>query len=199
MSDDLRERCVLRPASVADASDIARLYNHYVAETVVTFEEVPVAGPDMARRIADVQAAALPWLVAEAEAGVGSGGGGESVGPPAGGARVSGASGGPRLVGYAYAAPWRTRSAYRFSVEVTVYLAPDYTGRGLGTRLYGELFALLETAGMHVALGGIALPNDASVALHEKLGMRKVAHLEQVGFKFGRWIDVGYWQRTLAE
>jgi len=138
----------------------------------VTFEEQVVADAEMAGRVAQVRAASLPWLVAET---------------------------GGRVAGYAYAAPWKTRSGYRFSVESTVYLAPGCSGRGIGSQLYGELFPLLEARGVHAVMAGIALPNDASVALHEKLGMRKVAHFAQVGWKLGRWIDVGYWQRILQE
>ncbi len=161
----------IRSAEPADADAVARIYNYYVTDTVATFEEEPVAELEMAHRIGDVQAASLPWLVAAADR---------------------------QIVGYAYAAPWRTRPAYRFSVEVTVYLAAGLTGAGIGSRLYDELFAMLQTRGIHAAIGGIALPNDASVALHQKFGMRKVAHFGQVGWKFGRWVDVGYWQRTFA-
>jgi phosphinothricin acetyltransferase len=103
-----------------------------------------------------------------------------------------------RVVGYAYATRWRARAAYRYSSEITVYLAHDVGGRGIGTLLYGRLFPLLEARGLHAIMGGIALPNEASVRLHERFGMRKVAHFHEVGFKFGRWIDVGFWQRVLA-
>jgi len=120
--------------------------------------------------MADVTASSLPWLVAEQAGGI---------------------------VGYACATKWKARSAYRFSVETTVYLADGLAKQGLGSRLYDELFRLLKAQGIHAAIGGIALPNDASVALHEKFGMRKVAHFEQVGFKFGKWVDVGYWERFL--
>ncbi len=161
---------MIRPVSVADAGAMARIYNHYVSNTIITFEEITVSAEEMAARIAEIDADSLPWLVLE-EAG--------------------------RLVGYAYASKWKTRSAYRYSVEVTVYLAPDASGRGLGTQLYTALFEQLRLRGIHVAIGGIALPNPASVALHEKFGMKKVAHFEQVGFKFGEWIDVGYWQARL--
>ena len=161
----------IRVATAADADHIAEIYNHYIANTVVTFEEEPVAGAEMRRRMEDVFGASLPWLVA--------------------------ASGG-RITGYAYATKWKARSAYRFSVETTVYLADGFGRQGLGSRLYEELFRLLSEKGIHAAIGGIALPNDASVALHEKFGMRKVAHFEQVGFKFGTWVDVGYWQRFLS-
>jgi L-amino acid N-acyltransferase YncA len=136
----------------------------------VTFDEQPVTVQEMARRVEEVQAASLPWLVAEQD---------------------------NRVVGYAYAAPWKRRAAYRFSVEITVYLDPNHLGRRLGTRLYNELFAILRKTQAHAVIGGIALPNDASVALHEKFGMRKVAVFEEVGFKFNRWIDVGYWESTL--
>jgi phosphinothricin acetyltransferase len=163
---------VIRPAAPEDAEAIAAIYNHYVLETIVTFEEEPVAPTEMARRIAEVRAASLPWLVAEE---------------------------GDRLAGYAYATPWRSRIGYRFSVEVTVYAAPGQVGRGIGSSLYGELLPLLEAKGLHAAMGGIALPNDASVALHEKFGFRKVAHFRESGIKFGRWIDVGYWQRVFGD
>ena len=164
------ERTTIRAAATADAAGIAAVYNHYVAHTVVTFEEEAVSTTEMARRIEHVQSASLPWLVAE-QAGT--------------------------VRGYAYATMWLTRSAYRFSAEVSVYLAPADTGCGLGSNLYAELFGLVQVRGIHVAIGGICLPNDASVALHEKFGMRKVAHFPEVGFKLGRWVDVGYWQRTL--
>lgn len=159
-----------RPATPADLAAITAIYNHYVAHTTVTFEEEPVVQADMAARLDAVVSAGWPWLVVE-EAGA--------------------------IAGYCYAAPWKARSGYRFSAEITVYLDPARTARGLGTVLYEQLFTLLRSKGVHAAMGGIALPNDASVALHEKLGMRKVAHFEQVGFKLGRWIDVGYWQMLL--
>jgi L-amino acid N-acyltransferase YncA len=165
-----REGMTIRAATLSDAAAIADIYNHYVKETVVTFEEGPVSAAEIARRIEEVQSASLPWLVAEE---------------------------GPDVAGYAYATRWKARSGYRFSAEITVYLAPGRAGQGIGSKLYSELFPLLQARGIHAVMGGIALPNKASVALHEKFGLRKVAHFEQVGFKFDRWIDVGYWQRTL--
>jgi L-amino acid N-acyltransferase YncA len=165
---------MIRAATAGDGEAIARIYNHYVAHTVVTFEEEAVAGAEMARRVSDVQSAGLPWLVIEED--------GESAG---------------RVVGYAYAGLWKTRSAYRFTVEISVYLDPAATGRALGTRLYDALFPLLREKKIHAVIGGIALDNPASVALHEKFGMRKVAHFKETGFKFDRWIDVGYWETLL--
>jgi L-amino acid N-acyltransferase YncA len=161
---------LIRAADAEDAAGIARLYNYYVASTVVTFEEAEVPADEMARRIEEVGAASLPWLVAEREG---------------------------RIVGYAYATKWRGRRAYRFSAEVTVYVDVGCAGCGIGSRLYGELLPALQAGGIHAVMGGIALPNDASVALHEKFGFSKVAHFQEVGFKFGKWIDVGYWQLNL--
>jgi len=101
------------------------------------------------------------------------------------------------VVGYSYATSWRPRAAYRHSAETTVYLAPGEAGRGIGSALYQYLISALSDQQIHAIIGGIALPNPASVALHEKFGFHKVAHFEQVGFKLGRWVDVGYWQRIL--
>jgi phosphinothricin acetyltransferase len=169
----MREREVIeiRDAVSADAPVLADIYNYYIRDTIVTFEEAEIDGEDMLARICDVQAAGLPWLVAE-QAGT--------------------------LLGYAYATGWRARAAYRFCTEITVYLRHGRSGRGVGSALYERLFARLAERGMHVVLGCIALPNEASVVLHEKFGMKKVAHFSEVGFKFGRWIDVGYWQRNLG-
>jgi L-amino acid N-acyltransferase YncA len=150
---------VIRAATSADAARIAAIYNHYVANTVITFEEQAVPAPDMAARIADVHAHGLPWLVAERDG---------------------------EVIGYCHASPWKSRSAYRFSVESTIYLKPGCEGRGTGPRLYRELLGLLKVRGIHAVIGGAALPNDASVALHETLGFARVATFREVGFKHGR-------------
>ena len=160
---------MLRNCIAADAAQICDIYNHYVRDTVVTFEETPVPEADMARRISDITSR-LPWLVWE-EGGV--------------------------ILGYAYATPWKSRAAYRHAVESSIYLAPGATGRGLGSRLYTALIADLRQRGLHCVIGGAALPNPASVALHEGLGFSKVAEFRQVGFKFGQWIDVAYWELML--
>lgn len=162
---------VIRAVTAADSEAVARIYNHYVQETIVTFEEQPVSSTAMAQRIRDSMSAKLPWLVAE-QAG--------------------------DLVGYALASKWKERCAYRFSREVSVYVDASYVRQGVGSRLYDRLLSQLERQGTHAVMAGIALPNEASVALHESLGFQKVAHFKEVGFKFDRWIDVGYWQRTLC-
>ncbi len=101
------------------------------------------------------------------------------------------------VAGYAYASKWHARAAYRHAVETTIYIEETARGRGLGTELYSTLIARLRSMGLRTALGVIALPNAPSIALHEKCGFRKVAHLEAVGFKFGQRIDVGCWQIVL--
>jgi phosphinothricin acetyltransferase len=101
------------------------------------------------------------------------------------------------VIGYAYATRWRARPAYRHAVESTVYLDPAAAGQGLGARLYRQLLKQLQAGGLHTVIAGIAQPNERSVALHERLGFRKVAHFAQVGRKFDRWVDVAYWQLLL--
>lgn len=161
---------MIRHARPDDAPQIADIYRHYVESTTISFEEVPVSAADMAGRIAAVQTTPLPWLVAQ-DNGV--------------------------IVGYACASAWKARHAYRHSVEITVYLHPESRARGLGSTLYTALFKALETLPVHAVVACIALPNAHSVALHEKFGMRKVAHFSEVGYKFGKWLDVGYWQVNL--
>jgi phosphinothricin acetyltransferase len=160
----------IRPAGGADADALAGIYNHYITHTVATFEEQALPGSEMAARVAAVQAMALPWLIAEQDGTV---------------------------LGYAYATRWKQRASYRLSTETTVYLRSGCGGRGIGSALYEQLLQALRACGMHAAVGGIALPNEASVALHEKFGFEKVAQFRQIGFKLGRWVDVGYWQKIL--
>ncbi len=163
------EDCTIRAVEAGDTEAIARIYNHYILNAIATFKEKAVAVPEMAGRIGEATGASMPWVVAE-RAG--------------------------EVVGYAYASKWKGRCAYRYSVESGLYLDPAATGQGIGTRLYEALLAALRERGVHVVIAGIALPNPASVALHEKCGFRKIGHFEEVGFKFGHWVDVGYWQLT---
>lgn len=160
----------VRPAVPEDAPAIAAIYNHYVLNTIVTFEEEPVPVEEMAARVREVSGAGV-WLVGERA---------------------------ERLVGYAYAKPFNPRASYRHTFESTIYLHPDATGRGLGPPLYRALLDALATRPVHRVIGGIALPNEASVALHERLGFEPVGRLSEVGHKFGRWIDTGYWIRPMS-
>jgi phosphinothricin acetyltransferase len=162
---------MIRSATTEDAARICEIYNHYVLHTAVTFEEEAITLEEMARRIAEV-VPKLPWLVWDP---------------------------GGRVLGYCYAKPWRQRTAYRYSVECTVYVGVDSAGRGIGSALYRQLIADLRERGLHAAIGGILVPNDASVALHEKLGFKKVAHFREVGWKFGAWRDVGYWELIFTQ
>lgn len=161
---------MIRPVKHADASQICAIYNHYIETSVISFELAPVSVEQMAQRIEQIATMGLPWLVA---------------------------TDGEQLLGYAYATTWKARFAYRFSVEITVYLALQGTAKGVGTALYQALFEVLEAKQIHAVVACIALPNAHSVALHEKFGMRKVGHFEEVGQKFDSWLDVGYWQVNL--
>lgn len=153
-----------------DTDAITSIYNYYVEHTVITFEENAVCAEDMAERIEEIRQRGLPWLVAETEG---------------------------RVVGYSYASPWKSRGAYRHSVETTIYLQHGFGGRGVGKSLYAALLPLLRERGIHAVIGGAALPNPASASLHESLGFEQVATFRQVGFKQGRWVDVAYWQLVL--
>jgi L-amino acid N-acyltransferase YncA len=161
---------VIRPAELRDAEAIAKIYNYYVLNTIITFEEITLTAEEMSARIQAIQSAHYPWLVAEENG---------------------------KIIGYAYASTWKARAAYRHTLESTVYLDPAQVAKGVGTKLYDALFALLRKKSIHVVIGVIALPNEASIVLHEKFGMHKAAHFSEVGFKFNRWLDVGYWQVTL--
>ena len=160
---------MIRAATAADAAQVCSIYNHYISHTVVTFEEEPLAVETMALRMERILAS-HPWLLWQA--------GGE-------------------ILGYCCADTWKVRSAYRHSVESTVYLRPDAVGRGIVSQLYEALVRALRAQRVHAVIGGVALPNPASVALHEKLGFRQIGIFREVGWKFDRWIDVGYWQLIL--
>jgi phosphinothricin acetyltransferase len=161
-----------RAATPEDSAAIAEIYAPFVREGAVSFETDP---PDESAIRARMEAggALYPWIVGEAEDG--------------------------SVLGYAYAARFRDRPAYRFAVETSVYLRSDAGGRGLGRRLYEPLLALLEGQGFTQAIAAITLPNEASVRLHERLGFERAGTYRQVGWKFGAWHDVGLWQRALAK
>ncbi len=159
----------IRSATPEDAAALLAIYAPLVETTAISFEERPPAPDEMARRI-EATLPTHPYLLAEAEGAV---------------------------LGYAYAGPHRARPAYRWSVDVTVYVAERARGGGVGRALYEALLADLSARRFHAAFAGIALPNPASVALHEALGFRHLGTYREVGFKFGRWHDVGWWQRLV--
>jgi phosphinothricin acetyltransferase len=161
----------VRVAGAADAAAVAAIYAPYVLETAISFEETPPSAEEMAARIA-ASLRTHPFLVFEDQGGV---------------------------AGYAYASPHVARAAYRWSANVSVYVAGDAHRRGIGRMLYASLLAILRRQGFHAAFAGIALPNDKSVGLHERLGFAHLGTYREVGFKFGRWHDVGWWRLGLAD
>lgn len=161
---------VVRVAEPHDAHELLAIYGPIVRETAISFElEVPSVD-EIARRIGDGMVE-RPWLVAERE---------------------------DVIIGYAYAGAFRARPAYRWSAEVSVYVAAHARGAGVGRTLYGALLRVLIAQGYAMAFAGIALPNPASVALHEALGFQPVGVFHKAGFKFNAWHDVGWWERGLA-
>ena len=160
----------VRVASEDDAEAIAGIYAPYVLETAISFEETPPSPEEMADRIR-ATLAFHPFLVFAEDNGV---------------------------IGYAYAGPHRAREAYRWSVDVTIYAARGMQRRGVGRTLYGMLLASLRQQGIHSAFAGIALPNAASVALHEAMGFTHIGVYREVGFKHGAWHDVGWWRLPLG-
>jgi L-amino acid N-acyltransferase YncA len=152
-----------------DAAACAAIYAPNVDPGVASFEDRAPTADEMAERIA-TSARSYPWLVAERDG---------------------------RVAGYAYGSQHRTRAAYRWAVDVTVYVDPALHRGGVGRELYDALLELLARQRLHVACAGIALPNDASVGLHEALGFEPVGVYRDVGFKHGAWRSVGWWQRRL--
>ncbi len=161
---------LIRAATAADAPAVQRIYAPIVERTAISFEEVPPTTAEMERRIADYSATHA-FLVAER---------------------------GGTVVGYAYGSSHRARAAYRHSTEVSAYVGEDARRTGVGRALYAELFAILGQKGFHAAFAGIALPNPGSVALHQAVGFTPIGVFHQVGFKFGKWHDVGWWERPLG-
>lgn len=159
----------IRPVVLSDAKNICNIYNYYVENSAISFEENPVSLGEMEDRMAKLSSQ-FPWLVYEKD-GV--------------------------VVAYAYAGFWKSRSAYRYTLESTVYVAHDLKEKGVGTKLYQKLFEELDESYARSVMAVIALPNDVSVGFHEKMGFEKVAHFKEVGFKLDQWIDVGYWQKML--
>lgn len=160
----------IRAATPDDATGILAIYAPTVATTTISFETDVPDEATMRTRIASTTGR-LPWLVHVDDAG--------------------------RIDGYAYASPHRERAAYRWSVDVSAYVRDDARGRGIGRVLYERLCDALVALGYFQAFAGIALPNDASVALHEAIGFAHLGTYRNVGFKLGRWCDVGWWQKTL--
>lgn len=150
----------------SDCKQIADICNYYIQNTVITFEEKTVTEDEMKHRIQKFTQL-YPWLVCEED---------------------------NRILGYAYASNFRAYSAYKHSVELTVYVNKKSQGKGVGTLLYTELFKLLRQKNVHAMFAVITIPNEKSQKLHEKMGFKKVGQLKEAGIKFNKWLDVGYWE-----
>ena len=161
----------IRLASAADAAQIQAIYAPIVNATMISFEFEPPTVDEMRQRIENTLVT-LPWLVCERD---------------------------HTILGYAYAGQHRSRAAYQWSVDVSAYVDADARRIGVGRALYTSLFAILRLQGFYNAYAGIGLPNPASVGLHEALGFTLVGVYHRVGYKFGAWHDVGWWQRTIQE
>ena len=157
---------MIRDGSESDSEAIVAIYNHYIVNSTATFEEDEIDSKEMASRIRKVTKEDLPWLVAEIDG---------------------------ELCGYAYAGIWNARAAYKHTIEVTIYIAADAASKGIGSSLYNDLFKRLRERKIHCVIAGITLPNPASIAIHQKFGMTKSGQFHEVGYKFGEWLDVGYW------
>jgi phosphinothricin acetyltransferase len=162
---------MIRMAYSSDAHDIQTIYAPIVRDTAISFELEPPTIDEMRTRIKD-RLTTLPWLVLESDR---------------------------RIVAYAYASPHRTRPVYRWSVDVSVYVAPDVYRRGFGRRLYEVLLAVIKAQGYCTAFAGIALPNEPSIRLHEAMGFSLVGIYRNVGYKLGQWRDVGWWSLALSD
>jgi phosphinothricin acetyltransferase len=160
----------IRAVEVADAAALARIYEPYVTDTPITFEETPPTATEFAERIASI-VPKYPFLVAQTDENV---------------------------IGYAYASAHRPRVSYRWSVDVAVYIDPQYHRRGVGVMLYEKLLPILTEQGFAMAYAGITLPNAASVGLHRRIGFRDVGVYRNVGYKLGQWLDVIWLERRLC-
>lgn len=157
---------IIRDVKGEDAEQVADIYNYYIQNTHHTFETDPLSGDEMSVRIAKI-IEKYPYLVADEDGAI---------------------------LGYAYAAQFKLRQAYGHTAEVSIYVRNEAKKLSVGTQLYFELFDRLKETNIHAMVAGIALPNDPSIRFHERLGFRKVAHFNEIGYKLGRWIDVGYWE-----
>jgi len=160
---------MIRHIETKDIPQICSIYNYYVLNTNASFETEPVSLVDMEKRVVEFTRN-YPWLVVEEQGSV---------------------------LGFCYASKYRPRSAYRYTIEVTIYLDRHHLGQGIGKKLYQELFSQLKALGIHSLIATIALPNENSQALHESFGFKQVAHFKDMGYKLDQWIDVGYWQCML--
>ena len=160
---------MIRNVKTCDAPDIALIYNYYIENSTITFETDPVSAEDMANRIADISDK-YPYFVYE-ESG--------------------------KVVGYCYVTSWKKKAAYQKTVESTIYIDKDFQGKGIGRTLMNKLINELREKSFHAIIACITIPNPTSVKLHENLGFMQVSDFREVGYKFGKWLNVGDWELIL--
>lgn len=160
---------IIRKVKIEDSKAIQEIYNYYITNSIVTFDEQEKTLEEFEHKIS-VTTKSHPWFVLEENG---------------------------EIIAFAYASEWKDKSAYKQSVEGTIYIKHKHEGKGIGTNLYSYLINYLKSNGYHSILGVISLPNDSSIALHEKLKFEKVAHFKEIGRKFNKLIDVGCWQLIL--
>lgn len=162
---------LIRLARDGDAVDIAAIYAPFVSNTATSFEMVPPNGMEFRKRVSSILTK-WPWLVCEIDG---------------------------RLAGYAYAGVYRSRAAYQWAVEVSVYINPQFHRRGVGKALYTSLFAMLARQGFYTAFAGVTQPNEASTHFHRSMGFEYIGVFRHAGFKHGQWRDVSWWSRALRD
>lgn len=160
---------MIREVKLSDAKAIVDIYNYYILNTNITFEEKQLTVDDMEERIIE-KTAKHPWIVYERNG---------------------------QVIGYAYLSGWHSRSAYRYSNEASIYLDRNEKGHGVGKKLFEQLLEVSKGYGVHTIVSGITIPNTESISLHEKFGFKKIAEFEEIGFKNNKWLNVGYWQKIL--
>lgn len=161
---------MIRKVSLNDAKEIVDIYNYYVMNTNITFEEEKISEDEMKNRIKEKLEHNNPWIVYEEDG---------------------------EILGYAYIGVWRDRAAYKYSKESTIYLRNGVNNRGIGSKLYGELIKLSKASNVHTIIASITVPNEASFKLHEKFGFKKMTEYKEVGYKNGEWLDVAFFQLML--
>jgi len=162
---------MIRSVKLEDAEAITTIYNYYIKNTIATFEEVEIDVEEMKSRISKI-ICKYPFIVFEED---------------------------DQILGFAYSDVWKTRKAYKNTTETTVYLNPESVNKGIGTRLYNDLLNQLKVLNFHAVIGVISLPNEGSIVLHERFEFEKVAHFKEVGYKFNKWIDVGFWELMIKK
>lgn len=163
---------MIRKIAPLDALSICNIYNYYILNTAISFETEAVSEDEILRRIDEITTNCFPYYVYEVEG---------------------------KVLGYCYLSPWKGRCAYRTTAEISIYIDKDYTHQGIGIQLMKQLLDNVDNNRFHTIIAGIALPNQGSVALHEKFGFTKISHFHEIGYKFGEWQDVGHWQLILKK